>query len=71
MPKNRVDLKHIDCTDNTHYVIFFSPLSAVPWIRIRTFSGLLDPYPDPKFICTVPDPPINKQKMKKLISTVL
>jgi hypothetical protein len=36
MPKNRVDLKHIDCTDNTHYVIFLS-----------SFCSVLDPDPQP------------------------
>ncbi len=40
---------------------------AVFQIRIRRipmFVGLLDPHPDPWFICTDPDPFINKQKMK-------
>jgi hypothetical protein len=59
---------------------------AVFWIRIRIrvrripmFLGLLNPHPNPLFICPDPapfpelDPAINKQKNEKknLISTVL
>jgi hypothetical protein len=45
------------------------PMERLWSSAVFLFLGLLDPHPDPQFVCMDPapdlDPSINKQKMKK------